>query len=118
MHNFSESEKLAYMGERDDGGDLNLSLSWKTATDGSRMTDKMFHFTCFNVDPIDDPSVGLVNGELAIPGTLLRREVFDPVVNQVRPIFRRRMTLSASGFRHTLFSRADHVIHLLRRCWS
>ncbi|KAK7676060.1 hypothetical protein QCA50_020984 [Cerrena zonata] len=63
MHNFSESEKLAYMGERDD--------------------DKMFHFTCFNVDPIDDPSVGLVNGELAIPGTLLRREVFDPVVNQV-----------------------------------
>ena len=32
----------------------------------------------------DDPSVGLINGELAIPGNLLRREVFDPVVNQVR----------------------------------
>ena len=45
--------------------------------------DKMFHFTCFNVDPEDDPSVGLINGELAIPGNLLRREVFDPVVNQV-----------------------------------
>ena len=43
----------------------------------------MFHFTCFNVDPEDDPSVGLINGELAIPGNLLRREVFDPVVNQV-----------------------------------
>lgn len=46
--------------------------------------DKMFHFTCFNVDPEDDPVVGLVNGELAIPGVLLRREVFDPVVNQVK----------------------------------
>lgn len=44
----------------------------------------MFHFTCFNVDPDDDLSVGLINGELAIPGNLLRREVFDPVVNQVR----------------------------------
>lgn len=62
------------------------------------MTDKMFHFTCFNVDPVDDPSVGLVNGELAIPGTLLRREVFDPVVNQVRPIFLRRMTPFLGSF--------------------
>lgn len=43
----------------------------------------MFHFTCFNTEDPDDPSVGLVNGELEIPGTLLRREVFDPVVNQV-----------------------------------
>lgn len=34
-------------------------------------------------DP-DDPSVGLINGELSIPGNLLRREVFDPVVDQVR----------------------------------
>jgi hypothetical protein len=29
------------------------------------------------------PSVGLVNGELAIPGHRLRREVFEPVVDQV-----------------------------------
>jgi hypothetical protein len=43
----------------------------------------MFHLTCFNVDDPDDPSVGLFNGELAIPGNLLRREVFEPVVNQV-----------------------------------
>jgi len=42
----------------------------------------MFHFTCFNVEDPDDPSVGLLNGELAIPGNLLRREVFEPVVNQ------------------------------------
>ena len=43
----------------------------------------MFHFTCFNVEDPDDSSVGLFNGELAIPGNLLRREVFEPVVNQV-----------------------------------
>ena len=46
--------------------------------------DKMFHFTCFNVEDPDDPAVGLVNGEVTIPGNLLRREVFDPVVSQVR----------------------------------
>lgn len=43
----------------------------------------MFYFTCFNVEDTDDPSVGLFNGELAIPGNLLRQEVFEPVVNQV-----------------------------------
>ena len=43
----------------------------------------MFNFTCFNVEDPDDPRVGLFNGELSIPGNLLRREVFDPVVNQV-----------------------------------
>lgn len=48
------------------------------------LTDKMFHFTCFNVEDPDDSAVGLVNGEVTIPGNLLRREVFDPVVNQVR----------------------------------
>ena len=47
----------------------------------------MFNFTCFNVEDPDDPQVGLYNGELAIPGNLLRREVFDPVVNQVRYLF-------------------------------
>jgi hypothetical protein len=63
MHSFSETDKLAYMGEIDD--------------------EKMFQFTCFNVDDPHDSSVGLVNGELAIPGLLLRREVFSPVVAQV-----------------------------------
>ena len=43
----------------------------------------MFHFDCFNVEDTDDPAVGLFNGEVTIPGNLLRREVFDPVVNQV-----------------------------------
>lgn len=44
----------------------------------------MFNFTCFNVEDPNDPQVGLFNGELSIPGNLLRREVFDPVVNEVR----------------------------------
>jgi hypothetical protein len=44
---------------------------------------KIFHFTCFNVEDLHDPNVGLVNGELAIPGGLLRQEVFDPVIAQV-----------------------------------
>lgn len=44
----------------------------------------MFHFTCFNVEDPHDPSVGLVNGQLSIPGNLLRQEVFDPVIAQVR----------------------------------
>jgi hypothetical protein len=43
----------------------------------------MFHFTCFNVEDPNDPSVGLVDGQLSIPGNLLRREVFDPVVAEV-----------------------------------
>ncbi len=36
----------------------------------------MFHFTCFNVEDPNDPSVGLNNGQLSIPGVLLRREVY------------------------------------------
>ena len=35
------------------------------------------------MEDTDDPTVGLVNGELAIPGLLLRQQVFDPVVNEV-----------------------------------
>ncbi|OJA20948.1 hypothetical protein AZE42_03492 [Rhizopogon vesiculosus] len=63
MHSFSQTDKLAYRGEIDD--------------------DTYFNFTCFNVQDPHDSSVGLINGELAIPGNLIRREVFDPVVNQV-----------------------------------
>ena len=46
----------------------------------------MFYYTCFNPEDPHDPQVGLVHGELAIPGNLLRREVFDPVVQQVRTL--------------------------------
>jgi hypothetical protein len=45
--------------------------------------DNMFHFTCFNVEDPSDPSVGLIDGQLCIPGNLLRERVFDPVVSQV-----------------------------------
>jgi hypothetical protein len=45
--------------------------------------DLMFQFHCFNTEDPQDPTVGLINGELCIPGNLLRREVFDPVVNEV-----------------------------------
>lgn len=44
----------------------------------------MFHFNCFNVEDPHDPSVGLIDGQLSIPGNLLRREVFDPVIGQAR----------------------------------
>ncbi|KAH9993029.1 actin-like ATPase domain-containing protein [Russula vinacea] len=71
MHSFSETEKLAYRGEADD--------------------ELMFNFTCFNVEDPDDPRVGLINGELSIPGNLLRREVFDPVVNQALELIEEQM---------------------------
>ncbi|EKM76218.1 hypothetical protein AGABI1DRAFT_45220 [Agaricus bisporus var. burnettii JB137-S8] len=63
MHSFSETDKHNYGGIQDD--------------------DLMFQFHCFNTEDPQDPSVGLINGELCIPGNLLRREVFDPVVNEV-----------------------------------
>ena len=50
------------------------------------MTDKMFHFTCFNTEDPHDPDVGLIHGDLAIPGNLLRRDVFDPVVQEVSDV--------------------------------
>ncbi|KAH9982005.1 actin-like ATPase domain-containing protein [Russula compacta] len=71
MHSFSETEKLTYRGEVDD--------------------DVMFNFTCFNVEDPEDPQVGLFNGELSIPGNLLRREVFDPVVNQALELIEDQM---------------------------
>ncbi|KAF5381924.1 hypothetical protein D9757_007563 [Collybiopsis confluens] len=72
MHSFSETEKLDYAGVHDD--------------------DNMFHFTCFNVDDPDDPTVGLVDGQLTIPGALLRREVFDPVVEQVLALIEEQLS--------------------------
>ena len=51
----------------------------------------MFNFNCFNVDDPDDPTVGLINGELSIPGNLLRREVFDPVIDEVLNLIEEQM---------------------------
>lgn len=67
MHLFSEGDKLHFNGPEDD--------------------DTMFHFECFNPSPnpsdMDDPQAGLVNGQLSIPGSDLRQQVFDPVIEQV-----------------------------------
>jgi len=45
--------------------------------------DEFFYFNCFNVEDWNAPEVGLINGTLAIPGILLRREVFNPVIDEV-----------------------------------
>jgi len=94
VHSFSETDKLSYGGIRDDGTcqfyphfeqftHPNQNVLFLSASN----IENMFHFTCFNVEDPHDPSVGLINGELSIPGNLLRREVFDPVVNEVSNIF-------------------------------
>ncbi|KAM0786232.1 hypothetical protein ACM66B_007033 [Microbotryomycetes sp. NB124-2] len=62
-HAFSETDKLAYQGVVDD--------------------ETLFRFCCFNIEDGHDPSCGLEFGELLIPGAILRRDVFDPVVDQV-----------------------------------
>lgn len=82
MHSFSETDKLAYRGEVDDGA-WNSVVFLAAAHKCLFLADSSFNFTCFNVEDPDDPRVGLINGELSIRGNLLRREVFDPVVNQV-----------------------------------
>ncbi|KAJ7128137.1 actin-like ATPase domain-containing protein [Mycena crocata] len=74
MHSFSEADKLNYAGKSDD--------------------DTIFYFNCFNVEDPDDPSVGLINGQLAIPGHLLREAVFDPVVNEVLDLIAKQLALS------------------------
>ncbi|KAF7307712.1 hypothetical protein MKEN_01131300 [Mycena kentingensis (nom. inval.)] len=75
MNSFSEADKLTYAGRQDDSN--------------------VFYFTCFNVvDSIDDPSIGLVNGQLGIPGILLREAVFDPVVDEVLNLIGRQIAVS------------------------
>lgn len=59
-HAFSEVEKRIFRGGQEDDATL-------------------FRFNCFNIEDAHDPSVGLEFGELVIQGSVLRREVFDPV---------------------------------------
>ncbi|KDE02823.1 hypothetical protein MVLG_06647 [Microbotryum lychnidis-dioicae p1A1 Lamole] len=72
MHAFSESDKLDYHGRVDD--------------------DSMYRFNCFNVEDGHDPSVGLEYGELAIPGHVLKMEVFDPIINQVLDLLHHQLS--------------------------
>ncbi|KAJ7802663.1 hypothetical protein B0H14DRAFT_3779901, partial [Mycena olivaceomarginata] len=73
MDSFSEVDKMNYTGRSDD--------------------ETMFYFSCFNVKE-DDPSVGLINGQLEIPGRRLREAVFDPVVNDVLDLISRQLEIS------------------------
>jgi len=61
-HAFSDSDKLMYLGEEDD--------------------DTHFRFNCFAIEDQQDSECGLENGELVIPGRVLRRDVFDPVIRE------------------------------------
>ncbi|CAA7266793.1 unnamed protein product [Cyclocybe aegerita] len=65
-HQFSTVEKLDF-GSSEEGQE----------------DETTFRFPCFNAEDSHDPTVGLINGELCIPGKMLRREVFDPVVEEV-----------------------------------
>ncbi len=72
VHSFSETDKLDYGGVRDDGRSIRVIHLARI----NLCIANMFHFTCFNVEDPNDESVGLVDGQLSIPGVLLRREVY------------------------------------------
>ncbi|KAF9511754.1 hypothetical protein BS47DRAFT_1486679 [Hydnum rufescens UP504] len=55
----------------------------KLAYNGLRTTQSCFDSHAFMSRISHDPAVGLDHGELVIPGDVLRREIFDPVVEQV-----------------------------------
>ncbi|GJN93855.1 hypothetical protein Rhopal_006914-T1 [Rhodotorula paludigena] len=65
-HAFADCDKLIFRGTLDD--------------------DTHFRFNCFNIENAHDPECGLEYGELVIPGAVLKRDVFDPVVQQVLDI--------------------------------
>ncbi|GAA5899591.1 hypothetical protein JCM6882_001158 [Rhodosporidiobolus microsporus] len=73
IHAFAEGDKLAYHGTAEDD-------------------DAIFRFNCFNVEDSHDPAVGLEFGELAIPGKVLKTEVFDPVIEQVLDLISAQMS--------------------------
>jgi len=63
LHSFSETDKINFRGREDD--------------------NTFFLFPTFNSEDPDDPAVGLINGELAIKGSVLRREG-EPIVLSTR----------------------------------
>lgn len=87
IHAFAEGDKLAYHGTaEDDGACYKESRSAQPFAELSLIlkhvlrTEAIFRFNCFNVEDSHDPSVGLEYGELAIPGKMLKTEVFDPII--------------------------------------
>ncbi|GAA6025140.1 hypothetical protein JCM10207_006249 [Rhodosporidiobolus poonsookiae] len=75
-HSFADADKLMYRGAADDA--------------------TRFRFTCFNIEDGHDPACGLEYGELVIPGSLLRTEVFDPIVQQVLDIIELQLSKTPS----------------------
>lgn len=76
-------------------------------------TESMFHFTCFNPEDPHDPSVGLINGQLAVLGNLLKKEVFDPVVNEVCLTFEMLNHRQVVQLIEEQIARVDQPIHAL-----
>jgi hypothetical protein len=70
---------LAYQGEEDDG---QSSLHPDRPILTTIYIDTLFRFNCFNTEDGNDPDIGLEYGELSIPGHVLRRDVFDPVISE------------------------------------
>ncbi|TKA51123.1 hypothetical protein B0A53_05941 [Rhodotorula sp. CCFEE 5036] len=70
-HSFADCDKLMYRGEADD--------------------DTGFRFNCFNIEDAHDPEIGLEFGELVIPGSVLRRDVFDPVIEDVLALLQHQL---------------------------
>jgi hypothetical protein len=90
IHAFAEGDKLAYHGTAEDDGTFRVentrpSVENTSSSEDSHIisrtrTEAIFRFNCFNVEDSHDPSVGLEYGELAIPGKMLKTEVFDPII--------------------------------------
>jgi len=112
MHSFCETEKIMYRGEEQDSASNSVVLGPPSIDTVPFCPGFMFNFTCFNVEDPDDPRVGLFNGELSIPGNLLRREVFDPVVNQVPYLFLLCFAHAFSSWEHPVL----HVLNLRCQC--
>lgn len=81
MHAFSETDKLEYHGTKEDDGAFILVVSTPALM---RSAESLFRFNCFNVG-VDDPAIGLLYGELAIPGLVIKHEVFDPIIGTSSP---------------------------------
>ena len=78
------SEHPGYLDEGSLAGFLHEFQHARTAFGGIGDDDTTFQFTCLNPSSgDDDPDIGLMNGELCIPGERLRREVFEPVVDKI-----------------------------------
>ncbi|KAF9510321.1 hypothetical protein BS47DRAFT_1396058 [Hydnum rufescens UP504] len=60
-----------------------LVQAQKSAYQGPEDDTKLFRFRCLHAEDLHDAAVGLDHGELVIPGDVLRREVFGPVVEQI-----------------------------------